>query len=267
MFTFYLLGYIDINKYNKYGRYNKKYNFIKLTIMSNKNYEAQWSSAHPGLLVILLDQSGSMLSPMNGVNETRTVYATKAVNRVINSIINKNFYKDKPKNRAFISVIGYNHDVNDIASDYIQNLAKNPKRIDTIKKKVPDDAGGLVETTEEMPIWVDPIDKDGATNMKGAFELAKDIVNKWLSQNTDVLAPAPVIVNVSDGVPYYEGKDPSICMNETEQVVEEIKKISNADGNVLIFNACIGDGSRSVFPTKEEELSDEEGNFYLGYQV
>lgn len=74
--------------------------------------EKQWSSATPGLLMILLDQSGSMLNDYEG-NESATVFASRAVNKVIDNIIQKNCNGEAPKNRCFISVIGYNHNVKD----------------------------------------------------------------------------------------------------------------------------------------------------------
>ena len=49
-------------------------------------YEMQWSSATPGLLIILLDQSGSMMSKYDD-NMTKSEFASKAVNRVINTLI------------------------------------------------------------------------------------------------------------------------------------------------------------------------------------
>lgn len=49
--------------------------------------DKQWSSATPGLLIILLDQSGSMLSPYEGTS--RTAFASTAVNKVIDNIIQK----------------------------------------------------------------------------------------------------------------------------------------------------------------------------------
>lgn len=224
------------------------------------NYEEQWSSANPGLLIILIDQSGSMTMPMReNDSKTRSEYASLAVNRVIKTIIDKSFNGKTPKNRAFVSIIGYDQDIHDIASDYIQNLAANPKRLEKVEKQVPDGAGGLVKTTMEMPIWVDPITEDGTTNMKGAFEQAKDILEKWVVDKPD--SPAPVVINISDGVPYWDRKPVEECKEETSAIVNEIQQLKTSDGNVLVFNACIGDGIKSVFPTSESEAGDEEGKF------
>lgn len=226
--------------------------------------EKQWSSATPGLLIILIDQSGSMLYNYTG-NESRTEFASKAINRVINEIIQKNFNGDKPKNRCFISVIGYNHNVKDVCSGYLTDLYKSPIRIEKIKKKQLDGAGGLIEVEENMPIWVEPIQQDGATNMKGAFMMAKELVEKWMQDKPE--NPAPVIINISDGIPYYDGKDVHVCMTETVQVAQEIMSMSCKDGNVLIFNAQIDTGSnaRVCFPIVKMKFTKQEKpqNSYL----
>ena len=224
--------------------------------------EMQWSSATPGLLIILLDQSGSMMLPYEG-NESKTVFASKAVNRVIDNIIQKNFDGDAPKNRCFISVIGYSHIVKELCSGWLKDLDSNPIRLDEIKQKVPDGAGGIIEINKKMPIWVEPITHDGATNMKGAFELAKDLSAKWMQENPKY--PVPVIINISDGVPYYNGLDPKQCMLETNEVAQSIMQMENEDGNVLIFNAHIEkDGGKIEYPDNEDSLRSNEAKFLFG---
>lgn len=213
----------------------------------------QWSSATPGLLIFLIDQSGSMTLPYDG-NDTRTVFASRVINRVINDIIQRNFNGTEPKNRCFISVIGYGGDVKTICSGYLKDLYLHPKRVDVIKKKISDGAGGLVETDYKMPIWVDPIDEDTCTDMKGAFEAAKKMAEEWIKDKPN--NPAPVIINISDGMPYYESKNGQLCMKETEDVANEIMALSNDDGNVLIFNVEIGNGSIKILtPSDEEEMN------------
>ena len=114
-----------------------------------------------------------MLSPYDG-NTSRTVFASRAINRIIHTIIEKNFDGKKPKNRSFISLIGYNHLVKNIKSGYLDDFDKNPLRLETVKKKISDDAGGLITIDETMPIWVEPITEDRATNMKGALKFTID---------------------------------------------------------------------------------------------
>lgn len=224
--------------------------------------EKQWSSATPGLLIILLDQSGSMLSQYEG-SDSRTVFASRAVNRVIDNIIEKNFDGDAPKNRCFISVIGYNHNVKELCSGWLKDLAEKPLRYENLKKKMPDGAGGIVEIDVKQPVWVEPITTDGATNMLGAFQLAKQVAEKWIADADHKDYPAPVIINISDGVPYYNGQDPRVCMQETVVLAKEIMNLSNADGNVLIFNAQIDDKGNGavVFPTDRSKISQEEAQF------
>lgn len=228
--------------------------------------DKQWSSATPGLLIILLDQSGSMREPYEGT--TRTIFASLAVNKVIDNIIQKNFDGDAPKNRCFISVIGYNHDVKSLCSGWLKDIDANPLRYEKLTKKMikksPDGAGGIIEEKVDVevtqPVWVEPIDKDGATNMLGAFQLAKELVEKWMADNAD--GPAPVIINISDGVPYYDMKDPRDCMKETVALAKEIMNLSNNDGNVLIFNAQIDESNgKVVFPSDRSEVSQEEAQF------
>ncbi len=232
----------------------KAEHFIVIMAKNDK----QWSSATPGLLIILLDQSGSMMSDYEGT--TRTKFATLAVNKVIDNIIQKNFDGDAPKNRCFISVIGYNHNVKELCSGWLKDLDANPLRYETLKKKTPDGTGGLVEVEVKQPVWVEPIDRDGATNMLGAFQLAKDLVEKWMADNAD--GPAPVIINISDGVPFYDGKDPRECMKETVSLANEIMGLTNNDGNILIFNAQIDESNgKVVFPSNRSDISQEQAQF------
>lgn len=216
--------------------------------------EKQWSSATPGLLIFLLDQSGSMTLPYEA-GESRSEFASKAVNRMIDNIIQSNYNGDSPKNRCYISVIGYNHNVKPICNGYLKELDESPLKLEEITKKILDGAGGIIETKVKMPIWVEPIREDGATNMKGAFEMAKEIVEKWIMDYPE--RPAPVIINISDGCPYYQGLNENICMQETIQVVNQIKSVSCDDGNIQIFNAMIGDGPKDEFPTTKKGISVE----------
>lgn len=227
-----------------------------------------WSSATPGLLIFLIDQSGSMLLPFSeDTNDSRTVFSTRVVNRVIDSIIQKNYNGDHAKDRCFIVCIGYSVGAEELCSGFLSVLDGSAKRVESVKKKISDGAGGLVEIDKKMPIWVDPIEKDGWTDMAAAFKMAKEIIKSWVQDKPD--SPAPVIINISDGVPYYNHKAVSECVKETEAIVKEIMNISTSDGNVLVFNAEIGhEGKPLILPNSlsEEVAARGDGAKFL-YEI
>jgi hypothetical protein len=50
-------------------------------------------------------------------------------------------------------------------------------------------------------------------------------------------------------------------MRETVALANDIKSLSNNDGNVLIFNAQIDNVPTKVFPAGRDEISQEAGQF------
>lgn len=155
--------------------------------------------------------------------------------------------------RLHISVIGYGYEVKELCSGFLEDLYSNPIRIEKKTQKISDGNGGLVEASVNQPIWVEPINEDRWTNMRDGFKMAKQLVEDWISDKPE--CPAPVIINISDGMPYYDYQEPSVCIRETTDVAKQIMNISNSDGNVLIFNAEIGDGGHKIItPSTEADV-------------
>ena len=223
-------------------------------------YEKCWCLANPGLLIVLIDQSSSMLQPYNDKGSRLDVSAYMA-NRAIDRIIQINFDGDRVKNRCFISIIGYNHIVKELCSGWLRNIDDNPLRIENLRKKVLDGDEGIIEVDVQQPVWVDPDNAGGDANMLGAFLYAKELVKKWISDNPQY--SAPVIINISDGFPYYDGKDSLECMKETTNLAKEIMSLSNEDGNVLIYNVQVGSilDNTELFPNDRNKLKQEETKF------
>lgn len=219
--------------------------------------EMQWSSATPGLLVIMVDQSGSMTLDYEG-GDTRSEFAAKAVNRVINTLIQKNFDGKAPKDRCYVAVIGYDAEVKVLASGFLKELESSPKRIANVTKKVSNGEGEVIEIDTKMPIWIEPIYEDSCTNMMGAFAVVNDLVANWIKNKPNY--PAPVVINISDGLPY-DGREIEECMYETINIVNKLKEQSTSDGKVQIFNAMIGEGNKVVFPKSTTELDSVEAQF------
>ena len=221
----------------------------------------QWSSATPGYIIFLIDQSGSMDEPYpesgNKANFTALV-----INRTINELININMDGDAVKDRVFITLIGYGgkgeSSVDEIKSAILSEFANKPLRIENKKQKVSDGNGGLIEIVVQNPIFIEPL-ANGYTPMGEALELAKQKINNWLNLHPEY--PAPVIINISDGLPY-DGKNFQESESEAINVAREIMALRCDDGNPILFNAHIGDSKAiCICSASENELPDEQAKF------
>jgi hypothetical protein len=226
------------------------------------NNSKQWSSATPGYIIFLVDQSGSMgENYTGGINKAE--FTALAINRIINDLIFTNSAGDKIKDRVFISVIGYGgqggNSVDDIRSDYLSAFADTPLRIEKVKKKVSDGAGGLVEIEEEMAIYLEPTcPKNGLTPMGEAFDFAKQLIEGWISKKPE--NPAPIIINISDGMPF-TGSNQKEDIEKTISLANSIMQINTNDGNPIVFNVHLGQPpfNESKFESNESKISNEEG--------
>jgi len=219
-------------------------------------YSKQWSTATPGYLIFLIDQSSSMGHIWVG-DKTFAQYTSEIINQTINELIATNAAGESVKNRVFITLIGYggNHDVKDIRSDYINNYSERPLRVDIFSKKVSDGSGGFIEMEMEVPIFLEPI-SSGLTPMSDAFKFAKKLIEGWITKKND--NPVPVIINISDGRP--EGGSEELNKIEVENTIvaaNEIMKLQTLDGYPLIFNVHIAKNEKEIqFPEFEFELND-----------
>ena len=227
--------------------------------MSNSNSK-QWSSATPGYIIFLIDQSYSMTQDYSD-GKNKAEFTAMVVNRTINELINTNMDGEKAKDRVFISLIGYGGSsslaVDDIRSDYLSSFADNPLRIEQGKQKQSDGNGGIMEIDVVNPIFIEPTAK-GLTPMADAFSFAKELIEGWLQKKPD--NPAPIIINISDGLPF-TGSTVEEEIKKSITKANEIMAISSDDGNPLIFNCHLGKGDSYSFNENESELSDNEAKF------
>lgn len=222
----------------------------------------QWSSANPGYIIFLIDQSASMGQTYSeGQNKAEST--SLVINRTVNELILANSQGPKIKDRVFISLIGYGgkggNSVDDIRSDYLSSFADNPLRLEKLRKKVSDGAGGLVEIEDEMAIYIEPsCPTNGLTPMAEALDFAKQLIEGWIAKKPE--NPAPVIINVSDGMPY-TGGNASVDIEKTISTAKSIMNIESEDGNPLIFNIHLGKPpfKQTMFSSTINEVGDEEG--------
>lgn len=227
------------------------------------SYTQSLSSENPGYILILIDQSGSMSSKFGGTSGgSKAQECAKAVNRVLREIGLTCTAGSVIKNRCDISVLSYgasgdrakNAFGGNLSSQPVvtmQELVNNCLRVDTIKMKISDGAGGLVEVDEQFPIWIDPI-ASGGTPMAAAFEMAYNLVDSWTKSHQASFPP--IVINITDGAPDDQSK--------AQIAVSKLSKLATSDGTTLILNAHISEGkaARVELPSSPSELPPGDGN-------
>ena len=220
---------------------------------TRKNNKQQFSSAHPGLIAYVIDQSGSMSEPYPE-GGTKAKFTQLAVSSAINETINANFDGETPKDRANISLIGFGKSVQEIRTDKLSEFANNPYRIESGTKKVSDGNGGLVEVAVQNPVYFEPV-ADGLTPLAEALGVVKQVFIRIKEKYPE--SPDSVAILVTDGMPRSEGVDDAVEEANAIALAEEIKAMGG-----LIFGCHIGNGrNKCEFPVTEDELPDDQAKF------
>ncbi|MFK8266756.1 hypothetical protein [Capnocytophaga cynodegmi] len=227
------------------------------------NYTTMWSSATPGFIIFLIDQSASMQEEFTA-DKNKAEFTASVINETINDLILQCSSGNMVKDRLFVSLIGYGGkggtSVDDIRSGYISSFAESPLRFEAVKKNIPDGDGGFIEIEEEVPIFIEPTcPENGLTPMAEAFEFAKQLVTAWIEKKPK--NPAPVIINISDGFPFTGKDDDDEDIRNTTNKAYEIMSMHMDDGNPLVFNIHLGIGKECRFEESSLELPDENAKF------
>lgn len=211
-------------------------------------------TTNPGLIMILIDQSGSMDAIFEN-GKSRATVAALAVNRCIQSILEGCKSMEKTKDRCYVLVVGYGAPNKNpkamgqkaylIVGGKISEVENQRLRLDTIKKRESDGAGGLIEIDYSLGIWTDPC-VEGDTPMDEAFKKAQEFASQWVLEHPHSFPP--VAINITDGEP----NDASAA----ESSARALMNVATSDGNLLLFNAHIRGGQGVGYPASEVELSD-----------
>lgn len=213
-------------------------------------YSQRINQGQPGLILISLDQSGSM-SDLYG-NGSKADEAAMAVNRVIYEIQEASQKGEKIVNRCMLVVVGYGQSIEPVVAGHISQLAENPIEVKMVKKMVSDQAGGLVEIDWEIPIWVEPKAENG-TPMAEAFEKAYELAEQWIEGHPDNFPP--IVINITDGEPN--------DMSRTMKAAQNLMSLATNDGKLLLFNAHISNKTvgEIQLPNNRAGLSDNLAKF------
>ena len=196
-------------------------------------YQAEISRANPTCFLFLVDHSTSMNEPIMGTpgNPKKSEFVAEALNRVLQSLV-VSASKDLDIRQYYqIGVIGYGSEIKSILScadeethlAWIDEVYRNPIRIEDRIRKEPDGAGGFIEANVKFPVWVEPFAR-GHTPMRQVFEEAYSILSRWVEEHPE--SYPPTVINLTDG----QSNDGKVT-----DAAEALRSLSTNDGNVLLI--------------------------------
>jgi len=222
-------------------------------------YSKRLDRTHPGCIVIMVDQSGSMEEPIaRQAGTSKAVALADAINTllyelVIRCVKNPN---EGPRNYYDIGLIGYGASVGPAWSGAlhgrllvpVSEVANNPVRVAERPQEAAGAAGEqpTVPRVVKTPEWIEAV-AGGTTPMCAAFDVTGQLVADWVRAHPDSFPP--IIVNISDG---------AATDGDPLPWAERIVSLSTRDGNVLLFNlnlSALG-GEQIMFPATPARLND-----------
>ena len=204
-------------------------------------YTMQWGSTRPGLIIILLDQSGSFSEPANAsllvFGKTKAEAASIFVNSLLHEFCKTNTVGTEIKPRAEIAVLGYgSRGVQSLLSDALHGkmianlpeLMANPLRIASRTRKEMDDTGSIIEVPSYYPVWIEPFAEGSSNPSCAALTRASELAELWIDSHPDNYPP--VVINITDGLP---------TDGEITEAASTLVSGKTSDGNILLFNCLV----------------------------
>jgi len=230
---------------------------MPLETTNHTQYSAEISRENPSCFLFLIDQSASMGDEFRAGDTTQSKASGVAdsINRWLQELSIKCAKAEGVRDYYHVGVLGYS---NSVAPTFvgpiagrdlvpISEIAENPARLEERKKKIPDGAGGIVEQSVRVPIWVDAV-ANGATSMCRAASEAQRILEEWLDEHPDCFPP--IVIHITDG----EATDGAPL-----ERIRALTNLASSDGNVLLFNIHLSnhpDAEPVSFPETDDVLPD-----------
>ena len=179
------------------------------------SYGQKASRATPVLVILILDDSGSMADLLSGTNDAKHKWVEYDLKAILHELMQRSTeIRDGVaviKSRYYVSIIEYGSNP--------QFWGDPVMDIETAVRKFTDNGNSLGMGG-----------RLGGTDSKAASTLAYEHLVKMVNDEKFKSSFPPIVVHITDGASRTSAKD----------IAEKIKQLSTDDGNVLMVNAYIG---------------------------
>lgn len=235
--------------------------------MPEDTYRRSWSREYRGLLIFLLDQSGSMANRIQIEDKVYTngQMATAILNDMLATAVENTPEDDilgGIKDYCDIMVLGYGATVKELLSNgqhpisikELPRLAKGHQKIQL--ERIDPRSGRSTIVAVERPVWVQTFENSDRTEMVLALERARDEVDLWLQQDTRrSYSHPPIIINITDGD--HNGRGDPL------ELARQVRQRATNDGHILLFNCHLTSHAhqqRLFFPGSNKQFAQVIGD-------
>lgn len=227
-------------------------------------YTSKITEQKRSLIIMMIDQSGSMNQPFASTLQHIDEMSTKAqivaetCNIMLMDIIARCRSGSIYKHYFDICVLGYsNGEVRSLLPrNYLlmspTDLASNIRETKYILRRVQHPNGEYISYHRTLKVWVES-HADGDSPMYLAMQKVSEVLYSWRNAQKHKDAFPPTIINITDG----EATD--IIPDKLKKLRNRISQLGTTDGEPLFFNLHISNLNRDTisFPRTDEKLTEE----------
>ena len=207
-------------------------------------YQRTIDRRHPGCLIFLLDQSGSMAESIGAdVSVSKAQALADIINDLLRDIIKRcaKTPDGPPRHYYDLGIIRYGESARSgfsgaLSDRYLASVEEvnNAKRMEQ--------RDGI-----EAPAWFSPL-AESRTAMCAAFDLAGHVASGWIGAHQDSFPP--IVFNISDG---------KATDGDPAEWTARLRALRTLDGELLLFNINLSSGARQpiIFPSSARDLPDD----------
>ncbi len=209
-------------------------------------YQKKVQRAEPGLIVLILDDSGSMQDNLGATSDPKFLWVERYTGQILRELLARSteIRGDAAivKPRYYLHVIKYGTKPELWSGAVTGQTVRFDQVTDNEELDIEQVIRRYAEGDGTRPNTFGLGGHLGRTDTRAAFQLAHDLVSTAITRDRFKRSFPPIIFHLTDGVAH----------SDARPVAEKIKQLATDDGNVLLVNAYIGVATDLPYRTPDD---------------